>query len=76
MLRGGFFISHIEAEEIKPKLMYLNKAQNNTFRVLLDLIQQGRLYTKVSGSLFRYSTNVTIQDLSEHNLYMELKENG
>ena len=75
-MQGGVFIHPTEAAEIEPKLVYSNKAQNNTFRVLFSLIKQGRLYTKVSGSLFRYSVNVSMQELSEHNLYVELKENG
>lgn len=73
MLQGGTFVHPLEAAEIKPKLVYSNKAENNTFRVLFSLIKQGRLYTKVSGSLFRYSENVTMQELSEHTLYVELK---
>ncbi len=76
MLQGGIFVHPTEAAEIKPRLVYSNKAENNTFRVLTNLIQEGRLYTKVSGSLFRYSMNVTMQELSEHTLYVELKEHG
>lgn len=73
MLQCGIFVHPMEAAEIKPRLVSFNKAENNTFRVLKNLIQEGRLYTKVSGSLFRYSMNVTMQELSEHTLYEELK---
>lgn len=73
MFKNIHFITHPERLEIESRLVSLNKAENNTFRTLFNLIKEKRLYTKVSGSIALINSNITMQQMAEYTLY-ELKQ--